>query len=365
MEVEAALAFVDELVFAKTQERMTDLERAVFRGAWQGKSYKQIHRDCADRCGVDHLMRNVAPDLWKLLSEVLGVEVTKNKLQGPVERVWQQSCTEELPSPDKSGVYANSADAVIEKEDAERGRPIKHLPISSLEYFCYISESKVNQLYSQISNDTDDIDISSQDTRRIVEIRKELALAKNNPSSHLSTLEEELKLIESRRNLISIGFGRRAEARAKQEIAGFESLETLLPKFRAVICNILQTKRVLDLANTIANQDLLNGFCYYYLDKFRFEEFASPEMVIIGSRCRDYNIRLYCSMKYFSDMAYSRDDSGKWQAHPHSANWAFFDKKVNPEYSLKSIIFLTSVNEKCLLGSPLCLILNSTEDIAL
>lgn len=89
MDVDKALAFVEKLVFDKTQERMTDLQRAVFRGAWLGRSYQEIHRkDCA-HIGLDYVMKHVGPKLWHLLSEVLGEEVTKSKLQGSVERAWR------------------------------------------------------------------------------------------------------------------------------------------------------------------------------------------------------------------------------------------------------------------------------------
>ncbi len=86
MNVEEALEFIDKLVVAKTGKALNDLQRAVFRGAWQGKSFTEIHQDCRDRCGLDHLMRNVGSELWQILSEALGTKVSKNNLQGPVER---------------------------------------------------------------------------------------------------------------------------------------------------------------------------------------------------------------------------------------------------------------------------------------
>ncbi|MBD2775981.1 eIF2A-related protein [Iningainema tapete] len=92
MNAEEALSFVDELVFVKTGKRLDDLQRIIFLGSWQGKSYKEIHKDCSDRCGLDHIMRNVAPELWKLLSRVLGEgeKVDKNHLQAPLNRARKQ-----------------------------------------------------------------------------------------------------------------------------------------------------------------------------------------------------------------------------------------------------------------------------------
>lgn len=87
MNVEAAIELADQLILKTTGKPMNDLQRIVFRGAWQGKSFTEIHQECSDRCGLDHLMRNVGPELWKLLSEATQTKVTKNHLQGALEKV--------------------------------------------------------------------------------------------------------------------------------------------------------------------------------------------------------------------------------------------------------------------------------------
>ncbi|MEE3717486.1 AAA-like domain-containing protein [Tumidithrix elongata RA019] len=97
MNVEEALGLVDRLLIAKTGKALNDLQRTVFRGAWQGKSFTEIHQACSDRCGLDHLMRNVGPELWQLLSDVLGTKVTKNNLQGPVERFFADAQIASFP----------------------------------------------------------------------------------------------------------------------------------------------------------------------------------------------------------------------------------------------------------------------------
>jgi hypothetical protein len=115
MDVETAIVLADDLILKSTGKPMNDLQRIVFRGAWQGKSFTEIHQDCRDRCGLDHLMRNVGPELWKLLSEAIGTKVTKNHLQGAfaklkgsevvfdrvyVDRVpYEQKCNAEILKP--------------------------------------------------------------------------------------------------------------------------------------------------------------------------------------------------------------------------------------------------------------------------
>lgn len=96
MDVENAIALADELIFKSSGKSMNDLQRIVFRGAWQGKSFTEIHQDCRDRCGLDHLMRNVGPELWKLLSEAMGTKVTKNHLQGAFSKLRSETVSDSV-----------------------------------------------------------------------------------------------------------------------------------------------------------------------------------------------------------------------------------------------------------------------------
>jgi hypothetical protein len=90
MDVEAVLTLIEDLVFAEKGQRLNDLQKAIFRGAWQGKTYKEIHQDYPGRCSLDHKERNVAPKLWKLLSAVIGEKVSKDHLQEPLKKVLKQ-----------------------------------------------------------------------------------------------------------------------------------------------------------------------------------------------------------------------------------------------------------------------------------
>lgn len=106
MDADEALKFVEELL-AEREKRLNDLQRILFKGAWNGKTTKEIYKECSNRCGFDHFNQNVGPELWKLLSEVAAVKVSKRNLQGPIERVWKarsqlqpsQSLDEVAPAP--------------------------------------------------------------------------------------------------------------------------------------------------------------------------------------------------------------------------------------------------------------------------
>lgn len=83
MDAEEILRFADNLVFAKTAKRLDNLQRAVVRGAWQGKTYPQIAKE--SYCTPRHI-RNVASKLWQLLSEILEENVKKSNFQSVMER---------------------------------------------------------------------------------------------------------------------------------------------------------------------------------------------------------------------------------------------------------------------------------------
>lgn len=74
MDAEAALAWVDTLVFAKTGERLTTLQRTILQQVWQGEKYLKIAESYG--CTEGHA-KDVASQLWRLLSEKLGEKITK------------------------------------------------------------------------------------------------------------------------------------------------------------------------------------------------------------------------------------------------------------------------------------------------
>ncbi|MDJ0705618.1 MAG: AAA-like domain-containing protein [Leptolyngbyaceae cyanobacterium MO_188.B28] len=85
MDADAALEFVDRLVYAKTEKHLNDLERQVFLGSWQGKTYEEIYPFKAD-----YIEKSVGYRLWHKLSDVFGEKITKKRLKGSVERAIRQ-----------------------------------------------------------------------------------------------------------------------------------------------------------------------------------------------------------------------------------------------------------------------------------
>lgn len=84
MDIQEAIEWTDDRVFAKTGKRLDSLQRTILEGTLENQSYKQIAEDY--HCTKDHTKR-VAADLWKLLSDVLGEEVKKANFKSTLKRI--------------------------------------------------------------------------------------------------------------------------------------------------------------------------------------------------------------------------------------------------------------------------------------
>jgi WD40 repeat protein len=98
MELEAAIAFTDTLVFAQTGTHLSDLQQAILQASWSLQQ-RQSYENIADAYGYSatYLKHDVGPKLWKLISEVLAEKVSKTNFRTAIERRYQESLQAELP----------------------------------------------------------------------------------------------------------------------------------------------------------------------------------------------------------------------------------------------------------------------------
>jgi hypothetical protein len=82
MDVEAALAVADALIFAKTGKHLSTLQTAIFRGAWSGQKYEQIAE--TSYCS-DTYVKMVGSELWELISQGLEQRVSKKNFRAALE----------------------------------------------------------------------------------------------------------------------------------------------------------------------------------------------------------------------------------------------------------------------------------------
>ncbi|MCC3570517.1 MAG: ATPase [Microcoleus sp. PH2017_40_RAT_O_B] len=84
MDVQEILKIADDLVFVNTGKHLDNLQEVILRGALQGQKYSKIADE--SHCSEGHI-KDIASELWKLLSEVLGEEVNKSNFRVTFERL--------------------------------------------------------------------------------------------------------------------------------------------------------------------------------------------------------------------------------------------------------------------------------------
>jgi hypothetical protein len=83
MDIAEVLKLADELIFAKTGEHLDYLQDAILRGTLQNHKYPKIAEETHSSEG--HL-RDIGSELWKILSEGLGEDITKTNFRAIIEK---------------------------------------------------------------------------------------------------------------------------------------------------------------------------------------------------------------------------------------------------------------------------------------
>lgn len=84
MELKEVLRFADDKVFSKTGKHLDDLQEAILKEALQGRKYTT--KVAQDRNCSEGYVRVAASELWKILSDVFGEDVTKVNVRSILER---------------------------------------------------------------------------------------------------------------------------------------------------------------------------------------------------------------------------------------------------------------------------------------
>ncbi|MEG4318321.1 MULTISPECIES: NB-ARC domain-containing protein [unclassified Microcoleus] len=82
MDIAAVLKLADDLVFVKTGKHLDYVQEAILRGTFKKRTYTQIAKEVYS--SSSHV-RNVGSELWKILSEGLGENITKASLKPILE----------------------------------------------------------------------------------------------------------------------------------------------------------------------------------------------------------------------------------------------------------------------------------------
>ncbi|MEM9905280.1 MAG: DUF1822 family protein [Cyanobacteria bacterium P01_D01_bin.44] len=85
MDFGEALELVNEIVISNMGRSLRNPEIAILEGTWNGLTYEQIAH--ASEYSTNYLMRDVAPKLWKFLSDALGISVGKTNFRIVLDEV--------------------------------------------------------------------------------------------------------------------------------------------------------------------------------------------------------------------------------------------------------------------------------------
>ena len=83
MDIQEAVIFADDIVFAKTGKHLDDMQVGVIEGVLNRQKYGEMAQEL--KC-TEGYAKDVGYELWQLLSEVFGEEVNKSNLRSALLR---------------------------------------------------------------------------------------------------------------------------------------------------------------------------------------------------------------------------------------------------------------------------------------
>ena len=86
-DLDEALKIANQAIYQKINRNLTDVEIIVFKGAWNREEYDAIA--AKNQYATSYISQDVAPKLWKILSECLGEKVKKSNFKEALKRRWQ------------------------------------------------------------------------------------------------------------------------------------------------------------------------------------------------------------------------------------------------------------------------------------
>ncbi len=85
--LEEAVRIVNEALSVKVNRSLTDVEVIVLKGAWHRQEYDEIATK--HQYATSYISQDVAPKLWKTLSEVFGEKMKKSNFKHVIEQYWR------------------------------------------------------------------------------------------------------------------------------------------------------------------------------------------------------------------------------------------------------------------------------------
>jgi ABC-type oligopeptide transport system ATPase subunit len=138
MTVTEILQFVDRLIFAETDEHLSDLQKNIIKGLLNGQSYKNI----ADDYGYDEgYIGDVSRKLFKILSEQLDEDISRHNFSWTLERV--------INSPQFVGLVNSKINWCTNSPQADANQSIKEKPSKNKGYHDLSLAPKITIFYDR------------------------------------------------------------------------------------------------------------------------------------------------------------------------------------------------------------------------
>jgi AAA-like domain len=149
--LDEAIKIANYAVLAKFNRALTDVEIIVLKGAWEREEYDQIASK--NQYATSYISQDIAPKLWKSLTEALEEKVKKSNFKEALKRHWEKQCwdrqfTSEYYLPNPESIITNSQKRHSKLKEtppqtyltqAKHSLPISELYVErfGLEFLCY------------------------------------------------------------------------------------------------------------------------------------------------------------------------------------------------------------------------------------
>jgi hypothetical protein len=140
-DLKEAIRIANQVISAKARRNLTDVEVLVLTGAWNREEYDQTA--AKHQYATSYISQDVAPKLWRTLSEALGEKVKKSNFKEALKRHWEQQLLLEKELPQSFTIVtqnsgsepSSSVDSGVSIEDIlDADYYVERPPIESI---CY------------------------------------------------------------------------------------------------------------------------------------------------------------------------------------------------------------------------------------
>ena len=213
---------------------------------------------------------------------------------------------------------------------------IKEIKLFHMDYFCYISRTKVDQLYRDISPN------SSDEYKEIKTTENELT-AEGGSDFSIAKIVNIFKA--------GITYGRKGTIQRERQVK-IQYVE----KLRDVLFSIAKESPIPSFIDTVLKSSF-GSIYYYHKGRFRTESAItgnqkSDSIVTLIADLPPYRLLLDCSLRFFSE---GNEPNGNFSIH--SANIRFFKSQI--DLQMETVFVFLGKNETDLFGTPLFLKLSA------